>query len=170
MFQMHCRAVQVLIDQTTYGPVNNLINMAFFTLLVESAPPRALHRLLPYRVLSLNASGVAWLHPCAKEVVFSGRPQTAASPCRQGPAALDRQDLAPVPESAAQRLAPVARGVDVQLPLRAPPLPRPLPERRSTRVVRTPLLACVLCDACLQQHDPARHCPGAVPVQSAAGI
>ena len=31
--------VQVIIDQLTYGPMNNLINMAFFTLLVESAPP-----------------------------------------------------------------------------------------------------------------------------------
>jgi hypothetical protein len=30
--------VQVAFDQLTYGPFNNLMNMTFFTLLVESAP------------------------------------------------------------------------------------------------------------------------------------
>jgi hypothetical protein len=32
--------MQVTIDQLSYGPLNNLMNMAFFTLLVESARPR----------------------------------------------------------------------------------------------------------------------------------
>lgn len=30
--------VQVIIDQVTYGPVNNIANMTFFALMVESAP------------------------------------------------------------------------------------------------------------------------------------